>query len=154
MPNPSTPDENAENASSVETARPLSKKKILLGIGTVAAVVAAGLLLKLAQKNYATTDMETDESFGATVQTPAELEFAEIVREAADGIWKIVSVSTNGFNVEAKIRSNSGRGTWKAHFEFDEETGHCHFSHPYRGATAPLFFIEEVQRRLREAATV
>ncbi|GAA2273275.1 hypothetical protein GCM10010368_48320 [Streptomyces roseiscleroticus] len=62
-----------------------------------------------------------------------------------------MSVSTSGYNVEAKIRSNSGRGTWTAFFEFDDETGHCHYSHPYQGATAPLFFIEGVQRRLSEA---
>ncbi|GAA2273283.1 hypothetical protein GCM10010368_48330 [Streptomyces roseiscleroticus] len=33
MPDPSTPDEGGENASSVETAKPLSKKKILLVLG-------------------------------------------------------------------------------------------------------------------------
>ncbi|WP_089104157.1 hypothetical protein [Streptomyces hyaluromycini] len=81
-----------------------------------------------------------------------ELEFAAIVRAAAESVGKIMSVSTSGYTVEAKIRSNSGRGTWTAYFEFDEETGHCHYSHPYQGATAPLFFIEEVQRRLGDAA--
>ncbi|MFI0818622.1 hypothetical protein ACH4TX_19270 [Streptomyces sp. NPDC021098] len=154
MPDSRTPDEDGENASSVETAKPLSKKKILLvlGIGAVAVVAVGGLLIKLAQKNYAPEDVETDESLDARVPTPAELEFAAIVRAAAESVGKIMSVSTSGFNVEAKIRSNSGRGTWTAHFAFDEETGHCHYSHPYRGATAPLFFIEEVQRRLSEAA--
>ncbi|WP_329252621.1 hypothetical protein OG223_24730 [Streptomyces sp. NBC_01478] len=152
MPDPSTPDEDGENASPVETAKPLSKKKILLGIGAVAIVAVGGLLIKLAQKNYATEHIETDESLDARVPTPAELEFAAIVRAAAESVGKIMSVSTSGFTVEAKIRSNSGRGTWTAYFEFDDETGHCHYSHPYRGATAPLFFIEEVQRRLSEAA--
>ena len=154
MPDPSTPDEDGENASSAETAKPLSKKTILLriGIGAVAVVAVGGLLIKLAQKNYATEDDETDESLGARVPTPVELEFAAIARAAAESVGKIMRVSTNGFNVEAKIRSNSGRGTWTAHFEFDEETGHCHYSHPYPGATAPLFFIDEVQRRLSEAA--
>ncbi|QUC58974.1 hypothetical protein IOD14_20490 [Streptomyces sp. A2-16] len=117
-----------------------------------AVVAVGGLLVKLAQKNYATEDVQTDESLDARVPTPAELEFAAIVRAAAEDVGKIMSVSTNGFTVEAKIRSNSGRGTWTAHFEFDEETGHCRYSHPYQGATAPLFFIEKVQRRLSEAA--
>lgn len=153
VPDPSTPDEDGEDASA-ETAKPPSKKKILLmlGIGAVAVVAVGGLLVKLAQKNYATEDVQTDESLDARVPTPAELEFAAIVRAAAEDVGKIMSVSTNGFTVEAKIRSNSGRGTWTAHFEFDEETGHCRYSHPYQGATAPLFFIEKVQRRLSEAA--
>ncbi|MFJ9151887.1 hypothetical protein ACIRP7_28395 [Streptomyces sp. NPDC102270] len=153
MPEPSIPDEDGENAASVETAKPLSKKKILLGIGAVAVVTVGGLLIKLARKDYATEDIETAESLDTRVPTPAELEFATIVRAAAESVGKIMNVSTSGFTVEAKIRSNSGRGTWTAHFQFDEETGHCHYSHPYRGATAPLFFIEEVQRRLSEAAT-
>ncbi|MDX3605178.1 MULTISPECIES: hypothetical protein [Streptomyces] len=155
MPDSSTPDEDGENAASVETAKPLSKKKkilLVLGIGAVAVVAVGGLLIKLAQKNYATEDVETDESLDARVPTPAELEFAAIVRAAAESVGKIMNVSTSGFTVEAKIRSNSGRGMWTAYFQFDEETGHCHYSHPYRGATAPLFFIEEVQRRLSEAA--
>ncbi|MFG2783849.1 hypothetical protein ACGFY7_39210 [Streptomyces prunicolor] len=80
MPDPSTPDEDGENASSAETAKPLSKKKILLGIGAVAVVAVGGLLIKLAQKNYATEDDETDESLGVRVQTPVELEFAAIAR--------------------------------------------------------------------------
>jgi hypothetical protein len=152
VPDPSTPDEDGEDASFVETAKPLSKKKILLAFGAVAVVVVGGLLIKLAQKNYTTEDVEIDESLDARAPTPAELEFAAIVRAAAESVGKIVSVSTSGFNVEAKIRSNSGRGTWTAYFEFDKETGHCYYSHPYRGATAPQFFIEEVQRRLSEAA--
>ncbi|MEU6482357.1 hypothetical protein ABZ858_36965 [Streptomyces sp. NPDC047017] len=155
MPGPSTPDEDGEDASPAETAKPLSKKKRILralGIGAVAVVAVGGLLIKLAQKNHASKDIATDQWPDARLPTPAELEFAAIVRAAAENVAKNVSVSTSGFNVEAKIRSNSGTGTWTAHFEFDEETGHCRCSHPYRGATAPLFFTEEVQRRLEAAA--
>ncbi|MFE1287356.1 hypothetical protein [Streptomyces sp. NPDC058751] len=159
MPGPSTPDGDRENPYSVEAAEPLSrKKKILLGIGigigAVAVVAVGGLLVRLAQKNCATEEVETDKSLDARVPTPAELEFAAVVSAAAESVGKIMRVSTSDFTVEAKIRSNSGRGTWPAYFEFDEETGHCRYSHPHRGATAPLFFIEEVQRRLSEAAAV
>lgn len=151
MPDEPTP-EDGESAPVAKTRKSEFKKKVIVGFGVVA--IAAVLLIKFAKGQDFTEDVEPDESPMGRTTTPEELEFADIVKAAAAGAYRLKSYSTNGFTVEARFRSNSGRGSWTAYLEFDPETGHCTHQHPYRGATAPLFFGDEIRRRIREARGV
>ncbi|MET9694404.1 hypothetical protein ABZY81_39345 [Streptomyces sp. NPDC006514] len=145
------PDQNTRGEDGERT--PLAGAAMSLFKGAAAvAVVAAGLLVKVAMTQSATGAVEPDESHGASIPTSAEIEFDAIVRAVAKSAWKVRSVVTNGFSVQAQIESSSGRGTWTASFNFDPETGDYHYSHPYPGAKAPRFFGDEVRRRIREAA--
>ncbi|MFI7359753.1 hypothetical protein ACIBTP_38205 [Streptomyces avidinii] len=123
---------------------------VLKGAAFVAAL-AAGLLIKAAVKRSATGVAEPDRSPGARNLTPEEIEFDAIVRSVAETAWRVRSVVTNGFTVEAEIESG-GRGTWIATLAFDPETGDYRRSGPYPDAKAPWFFGDEVRRRIREAA--
>lgn len=149
MPNKPT-SEDGESAPVAKTRKSLFRKKVVIGIGVVA-LAGTGLFIKFARGQGVTEGIEPDESPIAGTPTSPELEFAAIVQAVAAGAYKLKRFSTNGFNVEAQFRSNSGRGSWPADFTF-EETGDYRYSHPYPGATAPRAFGDEIRRRIREAA--
>lgn len=146
MPDQNTRSEDAGSTSGTGGAA----KSLLKGAATLA-VVAAGLLIKAARKQSSVGAVEVDESPSARIPTPAEIEFDAIVRAVAKDAWRVRRAVTNGFCVEALIESG-GRGTWWASFVFDPETGDYRYSNPYPGAKAPVFFGDEVRRRMREAA--
>ncbi|MGW3769974.1 hypothetical protein [Actinomadura verrucosospora] len=150
MPNQPTPEDD-ESTSVASTRKRLLKKRVIIGAAFV--VTATGVLaIKLAMRQGDTEDLETDESSIDRAPTSSEHELDAIVRAVAAGIGKIKSVSTNGFNVEAQVRTNSGKGAWPAHFTFDGKTGYYTYSHPYPDAVSPRAFGDEVGRRIREAA--
>ncbi|MFG2793413.1 hypothetical protein [Streptomyces sp. NPDC048419] len=145
------PDQNTRSEDAGSTPSTGGTAMSLLKGAAILAAVAAGLLIKGAMKQSTVGAVEVDESPGTRIPTPAEIEFAALVRAVAKDAWRVRKVVTNGFCVEALIES-SGRGTWTAFFVFDPETGDYHHSHPYPGAKAPVFFGDEVRRRMREAA--
>ncbi|MFD3700726.1 hypothetical protein ACFWUZ_32120 [Streptomyces sp. NPDC058646] len=145
------PDQNARNEDGGSTPPADGAALSMLKGAAAVAAIAAGLLIKAAVKRSGTRVAEPDRSPGARNLTPEEIEFDAIVRAVAESSFKVRSVVTNGFNVEARFRSNSGRGTWTASFVFDPETWTYDCWVPY-GANAPRFFGNEVSRRMREAA--
>ncbi|MFC9497668.1 hypothetical protein [Streptomyces sp. NPDC056982] len=145
MPDETTP-EDGESAPVAKPRKRRVMKRVLIGIGVVAV-----LLIKFAKAQGVTEDVEPDEVPMGRTPTPEELEFAEIVKAAAEGAYRLMSYSTTGFTVDARFRSNSGRGSWNAHLRFDPETGHFEYSQPYRSANAAVSFGEKIGRRIREA---
>ncbi|WP_338704231.1 hypothetical protein V2W30_40745 (plasmid) [Streptomyces sp. Q6] len=141
--------ESGDVAPAARTRKSELTKKVFVGLG-----VAALLLLKFAKGQHVTDGVAAEQAPLGRAPTPEELEFAEIVKSAAESAYRLISYSTHGFTVEARFRSGSGRGNWTAYLEFDPETGNYTHSHPYRGATAPLFFGDEIRRRIREAGGV
>lgn len=146
--NQTTP-EDGENTPAPKTAKRLFTAKRVI-VGTVA-VVATGVLIKLAKEHYAAKDNETDESPITAAPTAAESEFAAIVQAAAEKFSKIKSVTTDGFNVEANIFTNSKKSTWEADYRFDGETGHYRYSALYQFASTPWAFGDEIGRLIRAA---
>ncbi|MFD8777498.1 hypothetical protein [Streptomyces sp. NPDC059916] len=138
--------EDGETAPVAKTRKRRVMKRVLIGIG-----VAAVLLIKFARAQDVTENVEPDEWPMGRPPTPEELEFAEIVKAAAEGAYRLMSYSTYAFSVDARFRSNSGRGSWNAYLTFDPETGHFEYSQPYSSANAAVSFGEKIGRRIREA---
>jgi len=79
-------------------------------------------------------------------------EFARIVNDVAAGIHEIVHVSFFGAGeVDVQFRSRSGKQTWPAFFDFDEQTGNftCNATCPASGALRR--FGSEVSDRIRSS---
>jgi hypothetical protein len=150
VPDQPTPEDD-ESTSVTQTHKGLSKKTAIIGV--VFAAAATGMFIKLAKGRGVAEDLETGESSIGGTPTSPEGEFDAIVRAVAATIGEIKIVSTDGFNVEAKVRTNSGKGAWTADFTFDPETGYYNYRHPYPDAGTPRVFGDEVGRRIREAAS-
>jgi hypothetical protein len=77
-------------------------------------------------------------------------EFEKIVNDVAAGIYQIVRVSCSGpGKATLEFRSRSGKQTWPAFFDFDEQTGDFTCTAPYTASGALRRFGSEVSDRIR-----
>lgn len=81
----------------------------------------------------------------------AQGEFDSIVQSAAANTWKVESATSSGFHVDARIRTNSGKGSWDASYDFDPESGDYSYSALYRDSGMARAFGDAVRDGIRNA---
>lgn len=80
--------------------------------------------------------------------------FAQIAHEAAQQTYGVESIDIQGTTIYATIKSNSGRSTWVAEYDFDDNgriTGKFNCHTPYFEAVAPRALGERIQKLIKRA---
>lgn len=83
--------------------------------------------------------------------------FAQIVHEAAQQTYGVESIDIQGTTVYATIKSNTGRSTWVAEYDFDDNgriSGNFKCHTPYFEAVAPRALGERIQKLIRRAVDI
>lgn len=126
----------------------MNKAKAAAAVAVLAAGAAA--LLRRAGTGRRPADSDMNELLMEPTPTPQEIEFEAIVAASVASVSGIKVISTWCFGAEITVRSRSGRGTWKAHVEYDPGTGHVNAWGTYPASNRLWHFRRELEERLAE----
>ncbi|MEU3361182.1 hypothetical protein [Streptomyces albidoflavus] len=152
MPDAEGTSRSEERRAALTAWRQKHEKKLAVAAKVAAAAAVAALAVAVARRASADEDWGADEPVNTRTKTPEEEAFEEIVRAAAERTSKIDGVSVDGFFVDVRVRSNSGRSSWGSYLNFDEANGDYRLPRPpYPGANAPERLGDAIRESYRES---
>lgn len=82
----------------------------------------------------------------------SESEFNEIIGSVADNMREVSDYSIYGLSVEVTFKSNSGKSSWNAFFNFDKDEieGNLRCNSPYPEASVLRVFGDNVLDRIND----
>lgn len=110
-------------------------------------ICAEDIIRRLGKKGFVS-------SYAPKRDSISQRELERIAAEVFGSSRDVESFRILGHVIKAIIRSRSGKQSWQAVFDLDDNgaiTGACRYSTPFPGAGVPMFLRRELRSRIRSA---